>query len=99
MIKNYIKISNPVLAVEYDGTKKSIDAIKKLSKKDKTFSVSVVKDHFNNENVIAVKVKNESEISTAYGRRAQYVVIDKTAYIPFFVAPKEYFNDTYQEIK
>lgn len=99
MIKNYVKISHPVLAVEYDGTKKSIDDIKKLSKKDKTFSVRVFNDPAKNEKVIAVEVQNESGISTAYGRKGQYVVIDKTAYIHFFVAPKSYFTNNYQEIK
>ena len=99
MIKNYIKISHPVLAVQYDGTKKSIDAIKKLSKKDKRFYVRVVEDPANDENVIAVEIQNESGISTAYARKDQYVVIDKTACVHFFVAPKDYFNNNYQEIK
>ena len=99
MIKNYVKISHPVLAVEYDGTKKSIEDIKKLSKKDKTFSVRVFKDPAKNEKVIAVEVQNESGISIAYARIGQYIVIDKTAHINFFVAPKEYFTNNYQEKK
>ena len=37
--------------------------------------------------------------STAYARSGNYVIVDETEMIPFFVAPESYFNDTYEEIK
>lgn len=38
---NIFTKEHPVLAVEYDGTKRSIDSIRELSKKDKKYSVKI----------------------------------------------------------